>query len=95
MHRRRVRTPRHVEDIADDLLVIPARGEFRLAWRARSMPVPAARNVTAKYVRNAFRAHPECIWLRAALGVYRAPASHAAFCRVTVLRMDRLAGAGA
>jgi hypothetical protein len=42
MNRRRIRTPSHVEGIADDLLVVPAVRKLGLAGRTGAVPVSAA-----------------------------------------------------
>jgi hypothetical protein len=69
-----VRTPDYVEDMAHDLLVIPAGGELGLAWLADSVPVAATTaRFTVEYVGGPLRAGVNVPRLRPVLGINRIP----------------------
>jgi hypothetical protein len=53
-HGRVVRITCHVQDVLDDLLVVPAGREFRLHGPACPVPVPATLAVPVKDVPGAF-----------------------------------------
>jgi hypothetical protein len=73
-NRSRVRPPDYVEDMADDLLVVPAGGELCLAWLADSVPVAATTaRFTVEYVGGPFRAGVDVLRLRPVLGINRIP----------------------
>jgi hypothetical protein len=73
-NRSRVRPSAYVEDMADDLLVVPAGGEFGLAGLADSVPVAAATaRLAVEDVRGPLRADVDVLRPRPVLGVHRIP----------------------
>jgi len=74
-NRRRVRPPDYVEDMAHDLLVVPARRELGLAWLADSMPVTTTTAwLAVEYVGTPLGANLDVLRLRTIIGVNRIPA---------------------
>ena len=69
-----VRSPPHVEDVVNDLLVVPACRELGLAGHAGSVPMPAATAWLAiEYVGGPFRGDVNVLGLRPVLGINRIP----------------------
>ncbi len=70
-HGRVVRSAGHAQDVPDDLLVVPAGGEFRFPGLACSVPVPAAPAIPVEDVPGAFRRNVQRVQrrtVRAAIG---------------------------
>jgi len=93
-NRSRVRPPDYVEDMADDLFVVPAGGELGLAWLADSVSVTAATaRLAVEYVRRPLGADIDVLRPRPVCSIDRIPSRTIRVDRATAV-ISRLAVRG-